>query len=135
MNSQLASRLSNIEQEPFVAMMKADTFSKIDGNTVQRLLNPDSQTQILSSFAHLPQSLASFDHFLKTIKIAFSHSIDSLFIVSTILMFLAFIVVLFLPQIPLRKTNRPVLEEIGIELEEEMGQNDVKKHLTGTSVS
>ncbi|MFH1562890.1 MAG: MDR family MFS transporter [Nitrospirota bacterium] len=135
MNSQLANRLSNLEQEPFVAMMKnigsTDIFSKIDSNTVQNLLNPDSQAQIRAMFAHSPQSLQSqlstnFDHFLNAIKIAFSHSIDSLFIVSTILMFMAFIVVLFLPQIPLRKTNRPALEEIGLELEAEFGQADIK---------
>ena len=51
---------------------------------------------------------------------------DSLFITSTILMFMAFIVVLFLPQIHLRKTARPALEEIGIELEAEFGQDDTK---------
>jgi len=133
MNSQLAKRLAYIEQKPFVVMMKnigsADTFSKIDSNVVQRLLNPNNKAQILKMFAHSPQSQelsTNFDHFLRTIKIAFSHSIDSLFITSTILMFMAFIVVLFLPQIPLRKTSRPALEEIGLELEAEFGQGKIK---------
>ncbi len=133
MNSQLAKQLAFIEQEPFMMMMKnlgsADTLLKIDRNTVQGLLNPDNKAQILKIFAHSPSSLqlsTNFDHFLKTIKIAFSHSIDSLFITSTILMFMAFIVVLFLPQIPLRKASRPALEEIGLELEAELGHGDVK---------
>ncbi len=128
MNSQLAKRLATIEQEPFMIMIKnlgfGDTFSKIDGNTVQRLLNSDNHEQIIAMFAHSSQSLqlsTNFDYFLKTIKVAFSYSIDSLFIVSTILMFIAFIVVLFLPQIPLRKTTLPALEEIGLELEAEFG--------------
>lgn len=127
MNSQLASQLISIKQEPFVAMMKPPIFGSNDPHYIN-LLNPESQAQMLKMFAHLPQSFqpqlsANFDHFLKAIKTAFSHSIDSMFIVSTILMFLAFIVVLFLPQIPLRKTNRPALEEIGLELEAEFGQD------------
>ena len=39
-------------------------------------------------------------------------------------MIVAFIAVLFLPEVPLRKSNRPVMEEIGVELEDEMGHRD-----------
>jgi hypothetical protein len=41
------------------------------------------------------------------VKVAFSHSIDRLFLVGAAIMLVALIAVLFLPEIPLRKTNSP----------------------------
>lgn len=43
------------------------------------------------------------------------------FLVAAFVVALAFIIVLFLPEIPLRHDQRPVFEEAGIELEEELG--------------
>ncbi len=56
--------------------------------------------------------------------IAFSRAVDHVFLIATVFMVVAFLIVLFLPQIALRKSNRPVLEEIGIELEEELSQGE-----------
>jgi hypothetical protein len=50
---------------------------------------------------------SSFGHFLEALKTAFSNSIDRLFLVGAIIMVVASIAVLFLPEIPPRKTNSP----------------------------
>jgi hypothetical protein len=104
-------------------------FGHLDSNTVQTVLNPQIRLHITGAFARAPAGLrtqlaTSFEHFLETVKIAFTHSFDHIFVVSTVLMCVALVIVCFLPQIELRKTTRPVLEEVGIELEEELGQSD-----------
>jgi len=40
------------------------------------------------------------------------------------LLSVALVLSFFMPEIALRKTKRPALEEAGIELEEELGQSD-----------
>lgn len=118
MNSQLAQQLAGVANEPFVTAMKqmgpaAAAMTKIDGNTIQGFLTPQGQGQISTIIAKAPESVqttlsASFGHFLDTLKIAFSHSIDRLFLVGAAIMLIALIAVLFLPEIPLRKTNAPM---------------------------
>lgn len=51
-----------------------------------------------------------------------AHSIQPIFLWSAALSLVAFIAVLFLPEIPLRKSHLPALEETGKELEEALGQ-------------
>jgi hypothetical protein len=133
MNSQLAGRLVNIQNDPFVATMKQlnpnSAVGKIDGNTVQGLLSTAGQTQIKAALAQAPQPLqnqllASFNHFLDSVKVAFSSSLDHVFIIATIIMGMALVVVFFLPQITLRRTNQKGVEEAGLELEVELAQSD-----------
>ncbi len=130
MNSQLASKLPYINSEPFVQTMTRlnpnAPFAQLDTDTVQSVLNPTVQEQIRAVFAQVPADVASmlntqFGHFLDVVRIAFSDSVDRVFIVGTIFMAASFVIVLFLPEVPLRTSHRPVLEEAGIELEEEMG--------------
>jgi len=119
MNSQLASQMATVVNEPFVAMLKKmrpDHTFEMNSKTVQMLLNPQAQAQINTMIHTAPKPLQtnmsqSFDHFLQTVKIAFSSSLDNLFLISTCIMVLGFVVVLFLPEIPLRKTNDPNMEE------------------------
>ncbi|MBI1729483.1 MFS transporter [Candidatus Acetothermia bacterium] len=137
MNSQLIGNLSNIGDHPFVKMVgqvsPATSLPKtIDANTIQGVLSPESIQSIHNLIAQAPQALqgdlqASFDDFITTIKVAFSSSIDSLFIVGVLVLLIAVVVVFYLPEIPLRKTQRPVMEEIGVELEVELGQADPKR--------
>lgn len=124
MNSQLASQLTNIQNEPFVAAIKqlnpAASF-KIDVNAIQGFLSTQGQAQIKAMIAQAPQSaqsqlLAGFNQFLETIKNALSYSVDHVYLVSTILMFVALIIVFFLPQIPLRKSKHTALEETELEM-------------------
>lgn len=133
MNSQLAARLVNIQNDPFVASMKQldpnSAVGNIDGNTVQGLLSTAGQTQIKAALAQAPQPLqnqllASFNHFLDSVKVAFSSSLDHVFIIATIIMAMALVVVFFLPEIKLRQTNQTGIEEAGLELEAELIQSD-----------
>jgi EmrB/QacA subfamily drug resistance transporter len=137
MNGQLAGRLQDIAKDPFVSLMRsADpsaALGTIDANTVQGVLSPEAQEQIRVGFwLHGPAGAydrmnAAFEHFLQTIKLAFTASIDRVFLVSAALMAVGLVVVLFLPQVGLSRKKKPVLEEIGTELDLELGQADAAR--------
>ncbi|MDB5189457.1 MAG: yusP/MdtP-like protein [Parcubacteria group bacterium] len=57
--------------------------------------------------------------------VAFSGAVDRVFFFGTFFLVTAFALVLFLPQLALRKSNRPKLEEAGIELEQNLGHTDM----------
>jgi EmrB/QacA subfamily drug resistance transporter len=135
MNSQLASRLTNIQNDPFVASMKqldpSSAIGNINGNTVQGLLSAAGQAQMKAALAQAPQPLqsqltGSFNHFLDSIKVAFSSSLDHVFLIGTIIMGIALVAVFFLPEIKLRKSNQKAVTEAGMELEAELAQSDSK---------
>ncbi|MFA7310036.1 MAG: MFS transporter, partial [Candidatus Paceibacterota bacterium] len=128
MNAQLTKHLSNIGSDPFVVAMKSidpnSAIGNINNDTIQGVLNPAVQDQIRAGLAHSPaveQLMLAFDTFLATVKLAFSQSVDQVFFVGFLLMAVAFAVVWFLPEIPLRSSNRPASEEVGVEMEEEFG--------------
>jgi EmrB/QacA subfamily drug resistance transporter len=135
MNSQLASRLSDIQSEPFVGMVNQiapGTVGQINGNTIQGFLSPAGQASIRAFIAQTPPDVQSqlnpsFDHFLAAIKSAFSISIDQIYLIAAVIMALALVAMVFLPQIALRKDKHPVIEETGIMLDEELAQGD-KEH-------
>jgi EmrB/QacA subfamily drug resistance transporter len=59
--------------------------------------------------------------------VALSTAINHVFAVGAVFLSVALVLSFFMPEIALRKTKRPALEEAGIELEEELGQSD-KEH-------
>ncbi len=60
------------------------------------------------------------------LRIALAISISSLFSIASITTFTGLFISLLLKEIPLRKTNKPVFEEVGTELAEEEGLFDAK---------
>jgi hypothetical protein len=74
------------------------------------------------------QLLDSFNHFIIISKNALSYSMDRVFIVSSIFIFVGLILVFFLPQIPLRKSKHTSLEEAELEIGEELGAQSDSKH-------
>jgi len=122
MNSQLSGQLPNIQGDPFVATLRQldpTTLTKIDANSIQGFLSVDGQAQMRARLAEAPQAMQSqlldgYDHFLNTIKIAFSYSIDHVYVVATVLMFAALLLVFFLPEIPLRKGRHLASEETAL---------------------
>jgi EmrB/QacA subfamily drug resistance transporter len=135
MNSQLSSRLASIGSDPFMQTMKTidpnTAIATINSNTVQAILNPATQSSITALFAQAPETMQaqlhqSFQNFVQVVKVAFTQSVDHVYLVSTLLMACALIVVLFLPQISLKRSERPMLEEVGIELEDELGQDRMR---------
>ncbi len=135
MNAQLASRLTNIQSDPFVVMAQQANPGapvNIDGNTIQTFLSPNGQAQIRAIIEQAPAAIrdqftANFNNFLDTLKTAFSQSIDQVFLIGAALMAVAFVAALFLPQIALRKSHHPVVEKIGVELDVNLSQSD-KRH-------
>ncbi|KSV18909.1 multidrug MFS transporter [Dehalococcoides mccartyi] len=135
MNAKLASQLTDLANEPFVELMgqlnPGGTPTTIDGNTIQAFLSTDGQNQIYQLISQAPAAIqdqltTAFNHFLVTLKTAFSTSIDQVYLIGAIFMFIALVVVFFLPQITLRKTNHSSLEEAGVRLEIQLGQADKK---------
>lgn len=122
MNSQLAARLANIGSDPFVQTMSrispGSPVANINGNSVQAILNPATQSRITTAFAHAPASMRpelaqAFGHFLDVVKLAFTQSVDQIFVVGMILMAVGLVALFFMPQLDIRRGARPVPEEPG----------------------
>ena len=134
MNSQLSSQMETLQAKPFVAQlqqlnMPGMSAEHFNGSFIQTVLNPAAQQHIREVLDKIPGEqhaavIANFNGFIISAKSAFSRSVDAVFIVAAILMGLALIAVSFLPEIPLRRSERPAMQEAGIILEEELGQSD-----------
>ncbi|MHB1326318.1 MAG: MDR family MFS transporter [Thermoleophilia bacterium] len=133
LNSQLGDRLSNLSGNDFVQGMQQlnpqAQFGKVDANALQSLLSNAGQDQVRGMITQAPAEsqarlMSGFNDFIETLKVAFSSSIGSLFVASTVIILLALVAVFFLPEIELRRSNKPVLEEAGIELETELAISD-----------
>ena len=138
LNSQLAGRLGSLPANGFVQTMKhldpQAAMDRIDANALQNLLTPDGQSRVKAMIASQapqsqPQLLSGFSHFLETLKMAFSSSIAELFVAGTGVMIAAFLITCLLPQIKLRRSNLPALEESGAELALELAQLDPEREM------
>lgn len=137
LNNQLAAKLTGLAGDPFVQSMNQANpqaaFDKVDANTLQAILLPEGQARIKAAISAggTPESqsqlFSAFDHFVGTVKIAFSSSIASLFIASTAVMVLAFAVTALMPEIRLRRSNAPAIVESGKELEAELANADPER--------
>ena len=133
MNSRLTTQVASMQAEPFVAQMKqlglGATGSHFDGSFIQLVLNRENQDAIRGMLskappAYQPELNTNFDHFVNAAKIAFSDAVDGVFLWAALLMVIALVVVFFLPEIPLRRSDRPAIEEAGVVLEDELGHCD-----------
>jgi EmrB/QacA subfamily drug resistance transporter len=133
MNSRLTAQMSHLQNEPFIAQLKqfdtSNTASQFDGSFIQTVLNRDGQQHVRDMLAKVPApyqptALSNFNHFIASAKVSFSDAVDGVFLVAAFLMIVALIVVFFLPEIPLRKSARPAMEETGIMLEDQLGNAD-----------
>lgn len=133
LNSRLASKLANIQNDPFLqglqSVVPKDSLPPINANTLQSFLSPAGQAHIKELISHAPSALQAqlipeMNNFFHSVQIAFSDSIGAVFLVGAILMGIAAIVTIFLPQVALRKSNRPALQEAGMELEAEFATID-----------
>ncbi len=133
MNNRLSVQMERLQNEPFVAQMKqmdiGKTASHFDGSFIQSVLNPENQQHIRSMLATLPpanQAIATnnFERFIGAAKLSFAHAVDNVFLVAACFMVVAFVVVFFLPEIPLRSSHQPAMAEAGVLLEDELGQSD-----------
>jgi EmrB/QacA subfamily drug resistance transporter len=133
MNSQLSSRMDVLQSHPFVVQLQrmnlpGASAAHFNGGIIQTVLNPTAQLHIRSLIDQLPGdhtvAMGYFNGFIISAKSAFSNSIDAVFIVAAILMAITLIIVCFLREIPLRKSDRPAAEEAAVRLEDELAQSD-----------
>lgn len=111
MNNTLSQKLAGIQSEPFVQFAasqgKGDQFQNFDINSIQGFLAPDTQGQIAGQLGQLPpsmqqQALDSLHHLVATLQTALTSSITQMFLISAVVMAVAFIVSFWVKEIPLR---------------------------------
>ena len=133
LNSRLSSKLTDVQNNPFLQGLRSvapkNSLPSISSNTLQSFLSPAGQDHIKELISHAPSALQAqlipeMNNFFHSVQIAFSDSIGSIFLVGAILMGIAAIVTIFLPQVTLRKSNRFALQEAGMELEMEFANID-----------
>lgn len=133
MNYRLNSQVETIKQEPFVTQMQqfgiGQEGNHFDPTMIQSVLNPENQQHFRDMFASIPADLQpsvinNFNHFLASSKVVYSDAIDGVFFTAGCLMLAALVIVFFLPEVPLRKSDRPVAEEAGVLLEDELANTD-----------
>lgn len=134
MNNALAARLSGIASDPFaqaMSKMNPDTpIASIDSNTLQTFLSPEGQDRLRGAVANIPEPQKSqlgdaLTGFIETLKAALAGAIGHVFILGTAILAAALVVAFLLPVIDLRAISRgPAIEEMGRELEVELGQAD-----------
>ncbi|MBP9757605.1 MAG: MFS transporter [Candidatus Pacebacteria bacterium] len=132
MNAQLTKHLAEIGSDPFVRGMSAidptNPIADVNVDSIQGLLNPVVQDSIRDSLVQAPGSealISLFNAFVESLKVAFTSSVVQVFVVATVLMVVGWIVVMFLPEKPLRTSHKDegLLEKAGRELEEEFGSD------------
>lgn len=131
MNSRLADNLAGLKNESFMPGLTSFGFDPagLTANTLQGLLSPEGKEALLGRLSTLPseaQAVAAqtFGQFFEAIKGVLSGAIGDTFAIASLFMAAAFLVVWFLPEITLRRSNRPALEEAGVDLELELAQAD-----------
>src|SRR5690606_10642051 len=111
--------------------------ASLDANSLQGLLSPEGKAALLGRLAALPSSVQAsaahtFDQFFDALKGVLSGAIGDTFAIASAFMAAAFVVVWFLPEITLRRSNRPALEEAGVDLELELAQVDAAHEVERT---
>lgn len=133
LNNGLVEHLQVLRSEPFVKLSEELSGKSlgISTDTIQQFLSPQGQSSIRDTFISLPLHMSTqigeaFNHFIGAVRLSFSESISIMYMSGAGLMVLAFFLVLMLPEIHLRSSKRPGLEEIGVELAEKLGMADSK---------
>jgi EmrB/QacA subfamily drug resistance transporter len=129
MNTRLAMSLDKLRDDPFVVQWQRMNPGPLKASLIESVISPGFHDQAMTAIAKLPidqQSTATqtLNNFVATSKNVFTGAVDNLFFMSAVLMCVALIAVMFLPQVALRRTNQPVMEDVGIKLEDEFGHAD-----------
>jgi len=114
LNARLARELGNLAADPFVRLAARVSpqihLENADANSLQGILTQPGRGALEAQLAHLPtglqpQAQAAFQAFVTRARAAFAVSIAETFLIAGVLMGIAFLVSLFLKEIPLRKTH------------------------------
>jgi EmrB/QacA subfamily drug resistance transporter len=127
LNNSLARHLSAIASDPNTQKIAAATgkhldVSNLNANQLQGLVSPQAQHAATSKIANLPpasqhEALTAYTHFLSSVKGALASSISEVFLISGIVVSIAFFAAWFLKEIPLRTAQdqkpHPLVSEGG----------------------
>jgi EmrB/QacA subfamily drug resistance transporter len=109
------------------AIIPAKALSAFDNPNI--LLSPDSQKQLLASFAHLgPQGIVVYHQLLEAIKVGLTSGIHNVYVLSSILMCIGFVAIFFLKEIPLIGGKRNAASSQETEDEDAGTQSVVMTH-------
>jgi EmrB/QacA subfamily drug resistance transporter len=107
LNARLKHELGNLSADPFIRLASraypAAHLDRPDANSLQMILTQPGRGRIEAELA--PQASAAFQGFMSRAREAFAVSIAETFLISAVMMAAAFLVALFLKEIPLRKTH------------------------------
>jgi MFS family permease len=125
LNNRLSTHLAGVASDPVNQQLAHQAGRTVDitglnANQLQTLLSPQAQHAVTAQIARAPGSshqalLGSYAHFLNSLKDALSSSITEVFLISGLLVSIAFFAVFRLHEIPLRKTieDQPLVSEGG----------------------
>lgn len=133
LNNGLVAHLGSLKGNSFVKLSEQMSGKPLllNTDTLQQFLSVQGQAEIQGSFTSLPSSVAThageaFNQFIGILRVVFSDALSIVYVDAMFLMLGACVLALVLPEIELRKTKRPMLEEAGFELETELGMSDAK---------
>jgi EmrB/QacA subfamily drug resistance transporter len=126
LNNRLVHHLSGVASDPANQTFTKNGGSTVDlahlnSNQIQGILSPQAQHAATTQIAKLPPpdqhpALHSYTHFISGLKEALSSSIAEVFLISGIIVSVAFFAAWFLKEIPLRGTHdeHPLASEGGV---------------------
>ena len=111
MNNVLTQKLTNIHDEPFVKLAtehgQGKIFEKFDINSLQQILSAPAQESIMKQLNDLPEgarqgAIDAFHQLTTVLKTGLGGSITQMFLISAFVMGAAFVISLFLKELPLK---------------------------------
>jgi EmrB/QacA subfamily drug resistance transporter len=111
LNHSIAQKLESVGSSSFIEQLKQSRhLTTIDANSMEQILSKESQAKILSQLSDLPQQLQaplinSFNEFVRMAQTIMAGAITNVFFLGGCIMLIACLVVFFLKEIPLRKSN------------------------------
>jgi EmrB/QacA subfamily drug resistance transporter len=127
MNNSLTKHLAEVASDPNTQEIATSTgqhlnVASLNANQLQTIVSPAAQHAATSKIAELPavgqqNALASYAHFLSGVKGALASSISEVFLISGLIVSIAFFAAWFLKEIPLRTAQdqkpHPLVSEGG----------------------
>lgn len=115
LNSRLTSALSaNVSPQLRQALAQTPAHGQI---SAQALISPQATQALQAGFATIPGGAQLFGQFLEALKLSLATAIQQVFAIGFVVVAVAAVICLFLPEIPLRRTNRPDANSAAPEVE------------------
>lgn len=102
LNAQLASNILRDIPAETLEQVPPDVLDRVDA---QALANPEAQAELEATLAGIPNSEAVFTTLLDAMRVSLAAAIQDVFMLAALVALIAAIIGLFLPEVPLRKTN------------------------------